>query len=897
MTATAIRAGRPRLMVPEVVQSSAMDCGPAALKSILEGFRIPVSYGRLREACQTGVDGTSIDAIEAVANRLGIVAEQVMLPPDHLFLKKSAILPALLVVRLATGDTHFVVVWRRHGDRVLVMDPAVGRRWLRIDRLLEDTHRHETSVPAADWRSWAGGEEFATALYAQLAELGASKRKARGLLDAALANTDWFPAAALEASVRLVASLRRAEAVQAGGEAVRLVETLFETTVAHPDDIYTIVPPDLWSVAPDPDSAAYGERHLLLRGAVLLRIDRPHADEGVAVEELPAELAAALSEKPARPFLEMWRLLRADGILAPAALLGVLAIAMAAMGVETLMFRGLLDVGLHLTLAGQRLTAALALLAFMAIALLLRYPIATESMRLGRHLENRLRMALLEKLPRLSDRYFHSRSISDMAERNHSLHLTRTLPGIGIHAVQLVFELVLLLAGIAFIDPRSIWLAAAVAGAACIISALVQPSIGEAELRVRGHAAALGGSYLDSMLGVVPIRVHGAQTAVRRRHEALLLEWLRSSRRLMGRTILAGGAQQLVCVALICCLVWDHFLRAQGISASDLLLVYWSLKLPAVGQSLVAMAVLYPAQRNILNRLMEPLSAPEQGGVGDSARDQKHPPGGMPGIGIDIQDGSVVAAGHTVLQEIDLSIRPGEHIAIVGPSGAGKSSLIGVMLGWHTLASGRLLFDRAIPSASDFNALRRQSAWVDPAIQLWNRSLLDNLAYARRGGDLSGLSEAIDDAQLRRVVRTLPDGQQTLLGEGGAKLSGGEGQRVRLGRSFMQEGVRLALLDEPFRGMDRGQRQELLTQARRRWRHATLLCVTHDIAETQSFDRVLVVDGGRIVEDGPPSKLVASPSSRYRELLDAEMSARDRLWAGEKWRRLHVEDGHVEHRR
>ncbi len=294
---------------------------------------------------------------------------------------------------------------------------------------------------------------------------------------------------------------------------------------------------------------------------------------------------------------------------------------------------------------------------------------------------------------------------------------------------------------------------------------------------------------------------------------------------------------------------------------------------------------------------MEPLSAPEQGGVGDSARDQKHPPGGMPGIGIDIQDGSVVAAGHTVLQEIDLSIRPGEHIAIVGPSGAGKSSLIGVMLGWHTLASGRLLFDRAIPSASDFNALRRQSAWVDPAIQLWNRSLLDNLAYARRGGDLSGLSEAIDDAQLRRVVRTLPDGQQTLLGEGGAKLSGGEGQRVRLGRSFMQEGVRLALLDEPFRGMDRGQRQELLTQARRRWRHATLLCVTHDIAETQSFDRVLVVDGGRIVEDGPPSKLVASPSSRYRELLDAEMSARDRLWAGEKWRRLHVEDGHVEHRR
>jgi ABC-type bacteriocin/lantibiotic exporter with double-glycine peptidase domain len=74
---------RTRLIVPEVVQTSNMDCGPAALKSLLEGFGIPVNYGRLREACQTDVDGTSIDTIEEVANQLGLQAEQIMLPADH----------------------------------------------------------------------------------------------------------------------------------------------------------------------------------------------------------------------------------------------------------------------------------------------------------------------------------------------------------------------------------------------------------------------------------------------------------------------------------------------------------------------------------------------------------------------------------------------------------------------------------------------------------------------------------------------------------------------------------------------------------------------------------------------------------------------------------------------
>jgi ATP-binding cassette subfamily B protein len=118
-----------KFFAPEVIQTSEMDCGPAALKTMLDGFGIPVNYGRLREACQTDVDGTSIDTLEDLASRLGLEAEQVMLPVDYLLLPEAQALPAILVVMLPNGMTHFLVVWGRIGNFLQVMDPATGRRW------------------------------------------------------------------------------------------------------------------------------------------------------------------------------------------------------------------------------------------------------------------------------------------------------------------------------------------------------------------------------------------------------------------------------------------------------------------------------------------------------------------------------------------------------------------------------------------------------------------------------------------------------------------------------------------------------------------------------------------------------------------------------------------------
>jgi ATP-binding cassette subfamily B protein len=215
------------------------------------------------------------------------------------------------------------------------------------------------------------------------------------------------------------------------------------------------------------------------------------------------------------------------------------------------------------------------------------------------------------------------------------------------------------------------------------------------------------------------------------------------------------------------------------------------------------------------------------------------------------------------------------------------------LLGWHRPSQGQILVDGQPLDGLKIQALRREIAWVDPAVQVWNRSLYDNLRYGIEHSQGRPLGETIQRADLFDVMERLPDGLKTVLGESGGLVSGGEGQRVRLGRAMLRPQVRLAILDEPFRGLDREKRRNLLAQARDLWQGVTLLCVTHDVGETLHFPRVIVIEAGRILEDGDPQTLAADPASRYRQLLDAEDAVRKNMWAGVSWRRFIMTDGRL----
>jgi ATP-binding cassette subfamily B protein len=110
---------------------------------------------------------------------------------------------------------------------------------------------------------------------------------------------------------------------------------------------------------------------------------------------------------------------------------------------------------------------------------------------------------------------------------------------------------------------------------------------------------------------------------------------------------------------------------------------------------------------------------------------------------------------------------------------------------------------------------------------------------------------------------------------------------------MMRASARLVLLDEPFRGLERARRQELMRRVRARHAGSTLLFVSHDVRDTLSFDRVLVIDGGRVIEDGEPRALFAEASSRYRALADADGQLRRKVFAAGRWRQLRLDDGRL----
>jgi ABC-type bacteriocin/lantibiotic exporter with double-glycine peptidase domain len=927
-----------RFLAPEVIQTSTMDCGPAALKCLLEGFRISASYGRLREACQTEVDGTSIDTLEEVAVQLGLVAEQIMLPADHLLLPEPETLPAIVVTVLPSGLAHFVVAWRRHGHVIQVMDPGVGRRWVPQRRFLDDeVYRHTMTVPAQAWREWAGSEGLCEPLRYRLTGVGLDAPEVTRVIDEACDDPGWGALATLDAATRMVDAIVRAGGLTPGREAGNLVRSFFEQARHEQPGVHSLIPASFWSVQPAPlepalDTAA--DEQLRFRGAVLVRVfGRRETARGTPVDAtqstpadavgraaavaegatgeaqasapLPPSLAAVLEEPPDRPELELLRALRADGLLTPAVLVLALAVAAAGVTFEAVLLRGLMDLGRRLDLLGQRLEIFGLVGAFVVALLLVELPLVATGLRLGRRLEMRLRLSLLAKIPRLGERYFHSRLISDMTQRAYHLRQLRLLPNLGVQILRLAFQIVLTAAGIIWLGQGAALPTLLATLSALGLAFISQPLLTERDMRLRTHASTLSYTYLDALLGLVPVRTHSAERALRREHESLVGDWARASLAFhrVHNSILA-----LQTLASFGFTVWilHQYLARGGDPGGMLLLLYWTLNLPMLARWLGDIAQQYPVQRNIVLRLLEPLGAPEEGhhpgqvtghtGVAAApaaSATQGARPEAPPGVTIQMEGVTVHASGHTILRNIDLTVQAGEHLAIVGSSGAGKTSLVGLLLGWHRPSTGRILVDGVPLTGESLPGLRRATAWVDPTVQLWNRGLLDNLRYGADPTDETALGRVVEQADLYDIVANLPDGLQTRLGEGGGLVSGGEGQRVRLGRALLRAGIRLVVLDEPFRGLDRTARQRLLAGVRRYWQDATLLCITHDIGETQGFARVVVMEAGRVVEDAPPAVLAAQPGSRYRAFLDEEVAVRSGLWESVAWRRLWLADGHV----
>ncbi|MDR3536433.1 MAG: ABC transporter ATP-binding protein [Acetobacteraceae bacterium] len=218
-----------------------------------------------------------------------------------------------------------------------------------------------------------------------------------------------------------------------------------------------------------------------------------------------------------------------------------------------------------------------------------------------------------------------------------------------------------------------------------------------------------------------------------------------------------------------------------------------------------------------------------------------------------------------VLRDFDLDILPGQRVGLVGFSGAGKSTVLALLQRFYDVGGGRVLIDgqdiRAVTQAS----LREVMAIVPQDISLFHRSILENLRYARPNATEAEVLAAAETAHCRGFIEVLPDGFATMVGDRGVKLSGGQRQRLAIARALLKDAP-ILLLDEATSALDSESEQAIQAALDRLMAGRTVIAIAHRLSTLQRFDRIIVMDQGRIVDDGSPLELAGRPGP-YRDLL------------------------------
>ncbi|MFY1634180.1 thiol reductant ABC exporter subunit CydD [Solwaraspora sp. WMMB335] len=372
----------------------------------------------------------------------------------------------------------------------------------------------------------------------------------------------------------------------------------------------------------------------------------------------------------------------------------------------------------------------------------------------------------------------------------------------------------------------------------------------------------LGGHFLDMVAGLATLRAFGRQRAqaevVRRmadRHRVATMRTLRIA-------FLSALALELVAtlsVALVAVPVGLRLLTGGMVLSTALLVLLLTpeayLPLRAAGSrfhaSMEGLAVLDEA----LTLIGPPAPAVPTATAPQPAAATSRPRRRGGPAEIRFESVTVDYRRTTALHDVNLTVRAGERIAVIGPSGAGKSTLLQLLLGFVQPTAGRVLIDGVDLAQLDIDGWRQQLAWVPQHAHLFAASLADNIRLGSPDAAPADLAAAVRAAALTDVVSALPEGLATRLGERGHGLSSGQRQRVALARAFLRNSP-VVLLDEPTARLDATSEAAVLAAARHLVTGRTALIVAHRPALLDGADRIIRLDGGRIIE----SQLSGAPS-------------------------------------
>lgn len=345
----------------------------------------------------------------------------------------------------------------------------------------------------------------------------------------------------------------------------------------------------------------------------------------------------------------------------------------------------------------------------------------------------------------------------------------------------------------------------------------------------------LAGHFLDVVQGLPTLKVFGRAKAQARSIADVTDRYRNTTLSTLRLTFLSSLVLELLATVSVALVAVAVGLRLLGgnLSFHDALFVLVLapeayLPLRALGANYHASADGMQAAQQVFELLEQPATAPAGG---------KTPPADtsirLRGLEVRYPDRRIPA-----LLGIDLVVTPGETLAVTGPSGCGKSTLLAVMLGLREPQAGSVLLGGTDFRALDLADWHRQLAWVPQHPHLFARSVADNVRLGRAEASDGAVVEALDAAGLTDVVARLPEGMETMLGEGGAGLSRGERQRVSLARAFLRDAP-LLLLDEPTASLDGATESAVLDTVRRLVKGRTAVIVAHRPALAALADRVV----------------------------------------------------------
>ncbi|MBW5423585.1 NHLP bacteriocin export ABC transporter permease/ATPase subunit [Streptomyces sp. BG9H] len=485
-------------------------------------------------------------------------------------------------------------------------------------------------------------------------------------------------------------------------------------------------------------------------------------------------------------------------------------------------------------------------------------------LRLEGRMESALQPAVWDRLLRLPTRFFTSRSTGELASAAMGVSaIRRVLSGIGPVALQSstigAMNLVLLLL-------YSVPLALAALAMLAVI-ATVFLALGLWELRWQRRLVDLGNKLnnqaFQTLRGLPKLRVAGAESFA---YAAWAGEFARSRelQQRAGRVKNATTVLNAVYLPL-CTLIMFVLLAgpARGSLTAGEFLTFSTavtMLLTSVTQltgALISAASVLPMFEQIKPVLDE---APE-------VREASTQPGELQGA-IEARGLSFryTDDGPLVLDDVSLTIRPGEFVAVVGPSGCGKSTLLRLLIGFDKPVAGSVLYDGQDLAALDQSAVRRQCGVVLQNAQPLSGSILDCI----RGAESFTQEEAWEAAAMAGLaedIKRMPMGLHTMISGGGA-VSGGQRQRLMIAQALIRR-PRVLFFDEATSALDNETQRTVIDSTRAL--NATRVVIAHRLSTVMDADRVIVMSGGRIVQQGPPTQLLADTSGRLHELVRRQM--------------------------